>query len=150
MTKTGSPTPRTIDATAQPPVGARFRTLLDEALTRARRSFRAMVPDAAARSKCSAWKRTVTIEGYYEHQAMSMRLDRNDVRHYAGLAQKLGLEPSLAGYLDFRIRTAELLLPSPLELRVAGARQSLAGRRADRFLFAEPTRAEQDFLQMLD
>jgi hypothetical protein len=92
----------------------------------------------------------VTIEGHYGSRAVSMRLERNDVCHYARLARAHGLEPSLGGYLDFRWRTADLPLPSPLERTVAGFIQGAADTRADRFLFVDPVRAEQDFLQLLE
>ena len=79
-----------------------------------------------------------------------MRLDRDDVRHYARLARQHGLQPSLGGYLDFRIRTADFPLPSPLERAMAGFAQGPGGPCADQFLFADPGRAEQDFLRLLD
>jgi hypothetical protein len=92
----------------------------------------------------------MVIEGHYGSQAVSMRLERDDARHYARLAQQHGLQPSLAGYLDFRIRTADLPMPSPLEMKMAGFAQDLAGARVDQFRFADPSRAEQDFLRLLE
>ena len=93
---------------------------------------------------------SVTIHGRYGHLPMSMRLDQDDVRHYARLAQGHGLTPSLAGYIEFRILSADPLLPSPLEVTVGGSMRALADSRADRFLFADPVRAEQDFLRLLE
>ncbi|MCM5681443.1 hypothetical protein M8A51_18095 [Schlegelella sp. S2-27] len=133
MIKIGLSTRRPACTACNPPIGARISLWLRNTMARARQGIRA-----------------VTLQGRYGHLPMSMRLDRDDVRHYARLAQGHGLTPSLAGYLEFRILSADPLLPSPLEVTVAGSAQALAGSRADRFLFADPVRAEQDFLRLLE
>jgi hypothetical protein len=150
MTKTRLLTLRAVPSQVKPPTGRGMFQRLGAAIAGAWRVLSAAVRRVMQSIERGAPPRMMTIEGHYGNRVVSMRLDRHDVRHYARLARAHGLEPSLGGYLDFRLRTADLPLPSPLERTVAGFMRDSAGTRADQFLFADPDRAERDFLQLLE
>ena len=150
MTKIRLLTLRPVPAQVERPTGRRAHRRLSLALVEAWHACAAVARRTVRTLEHTRARRMVTIEGHYGNRAVSMRLDRNDVCHYARLARAHGLEPSLGGYLEFRLRPADLPLPSPLERTVAGFIQGTTDTRADRFLFADPERAEQDFLQLLE
>ncbi|HYE38960.1 MAG TPA: hypothetical protein VEB23_03460, partial [Ramlibacter sp.] len=96
MTKTRIPALSSAAALSTRPPGGGLRARLGSLLAVAWRRAISITRRVLVQRERDA----MVIEGHYGSQAVSMRLDRDDARHYARLARQHGLQPSLAGYLD--------------------------------------------------